>query len=143
MADVVQQRREPHGQPVLLGDAGQLAALLQRRERFPGQVVGAERVLEAGMGGARVDEEGVAELADVTEALDRRCVERRDGGAVEPDVVPERIADDFEVGGLGHRAQPARERRPRRGGRTRVRRQALWGAAVRSVIADPKHATAH
>ena len=54
----------------------ELAALLQARERAPGQVVGAERVLEAGVGGAGIDQEGVADLADVAQPLHGRRVER-------------------------------------------------------------------
>ena len=79
----------------------ELAALLQARERAPGQVVGAEGVLEPGVGGAGIDEEGVADLAHVAEPLHRRRVQREQRRAVEADVVPEGIADDFEVFGVG------------------------------------------
>ena len=97
VADVVQQRREPQCHAVALGDLGEFAALLERGERQAREVVGAERVLEAGVGGAGIDEEGVAELADVAQALHRRGVEHRQRGLVEADVVPEGIADDLEV----------------------------------------------
>ena len=76
VADVVQQGGEPDGEAVLSATRRQLAPLLEGGERPAGQVVGAEGVLEAGVGGAGIDEEGVAELADVAEALDGRGVER-------------------------------------------------------------------
>ena len=65
-------------------------------------MVGAEGVLEPGVGGAGIDEEGVADLAHVPQPLHRRRVQREERGAVEADVVPEGIADDFEVFGVGH-----------------------------------------
>ena len=78
----------------------------------PGEVVRAERVLEPGVGGAGIDEEGVTELPDVAEALERRRVQGLERRRVEPDVVPERVADDLELGGLppsrrAHSAGPA------------------------------------
>ena len=88
VADVVQQRGEADRDAVVLGDAGQLAPLLQRRQGAPGQVVGAERVLEAGVGGAGIDQEGVPDLADVAQALNGRGVEGQQRRAVESDVVP-------------------------------------------------------
>ena len=102
MPDVVQQRGEPDGQALRLRDQLELAALLEARQRAPGQVVGAERVLEPGVGGAGIDEEGVPDLAHVAESLDGRRVQREERGAVEADVVPERIADDFEIFGVRH-----------------------------------------
>jgi hypothetical protein len=62
----------------------------------PGQVVRAQTVLESAVGGARIDEKRVPQLADVPEALDRRRVDHRQGVRLEADVVPERVADDFE-----------------------------------------------
>ena len=50
-------------------------------ERQAGEVVGAERVLEAGVGGAGIDQEGVAELADVAQALHRRACPARASAA--------------------------------------------------------------
>ena len=97
VTDIVEQGGEPDGQTVTRIDPGQLATLLQRRERPSGQVVGAEGVLESGMGGAGIDEKGVAELSDVAEPLDRRRIEHELRRAVEADVVPERVADDLEV----------------------------------------------
>ena len=95
VADVVQQRRHPYREALLRAGGSELAQLLQRREGPPGQVIGAERVLEAAVGGAGVDQEGVPDLADVAEALNGGGVEREQRGAVDPDVVPERVADDF------------------------------------------------
>ncbi len=63
-----------------------------------------ERVLEAAVRGAGVHEEGVAELADVTEPLDGGRVDHREGVGVESDVVPQRVADDLEA--EAHGADP-------------------------------------
>ena len=97
MTDVVQQCRQTHGGALLLGNALQLAPFLERRERPAGEVIRPERMLEAGVRGTGIDEEGVAELANVAE-LYGGGIEREERNPVEPDVVPERIADDFELG---------------------------------------------
>src|SRR5258708_24393840 len=69
---------------------------LQLRQRPSRQVVGAERVLEASMRGAGIDEEGVAQLAHVTQALDGGRIDQLQRVALDPDVVPQEVADDFE-----------------------------------------------
>ena len=58
-------------------------------------MVGAEGVLEAGMSGARVDEEGVTELPDVAQTLEGGGVHHPHRGRLQADVVPERVADDL------------------------------------------------
>ena len=70
--------------------------LLEQRERAPGEVVRAERVLEARMRGAGIDEKREAELANVAQPLERRRIDQLEGERIEPDVVPERVADDFD-----------------------------------------------
>ena len=54
----------------------ELAPFLQAREGAARQVVRAEGVLEPGVGGAGIDEEGVADLAHVAQPLHWRGVER-------------------------------------------------------------------
>ena len=98
MADVVQQGCHPYRETLFRADRPELAHLLQRRESPPGQMKGAESVLEAAVGGAGVDQECVPDLADVAEALNRGRVEGEKGRAIDPDVVPEGIADDFGGG---------------------------------------------
>ena len=122
MADVVQQRREPQRHAVALADLGELAPLLERRERQPREVVGAQRVLEAGVGGAGIDEEGVAELADVAQALHRRGVEHGQRRLVEADVVPEGIADDLEIARSQSSSSRSSARRQCSGDRHRLER---------------------
>ena len=87
----------------------ELAPFLERGERPASQVVGAECVLEAGMGGAGVNQEGVADLADVAESLHRRACRAGQRRAVESDIVPERIADDLQIGRIApdHTRGPA------------------------------------
>src|SRR2546425_10947804 len=67
--DVVQQGRETDRQAVLLRHLFQLTALLQTGQRPAGQVIGAEGMLETGVGGAGVYQKGMADLAHVAEAL--------------------------------------------------------------------------
>jgi hypothetical protein len=59
---------------------------------------GPEGVLEAAVGGSGVNQEGVPDLADIAEALNRGGIERKQRGAINPNVVPERVADDFGGG---------------------------------------------
>ena len=102
VADVVQQRREAQPQRVVRVE--RLAVLVEQRERAPREMVGAERVLEPRVGRPGIDEKRVPQLPDVAQALDGGCVEELERLRLEPDVVPERIADDFEPGhalGLG------------------------------------------
>jgi hypothetical protein len=107
MADVVQQRGHPDGQTLSFGGRLDLPHLFQRRERAPGQMIGAERVLETAVSGAGVDQEGVAHLTDIPKTLDGGGIESQESGVVYPDVVPEGVADDFR-GGKGGRGGQGR-----------------------------------
>ena len=102
MADVVQQRRHPYRKALFGAGGPELAQLLQRRERAPGQMECAECVLEAAVGGAGIDQESVTDLTDVAEALNGGSVQGQERGLVDPDVVPERVADDFSLGRALH-----------------------------------------
>ena len=96
--------------PLVFVHSSQLAPLLQRRQGSLGQVVRAERVLEAGVGGPGIDQEGVPDLAHIAQALHGRGVEGQQRRAVESDVVPQRIADDLELraaAGDAHAVGPA------------------------------------
>ena len=59
-------------------------------------MIGAERVLEPRVCGAGVDEEREPELANVSEPLKGRCVDQLEAERIEPDVVPEWVADDLD-----------------------------------------------
>ncbi len=103
--DVVQQRRQPHGEGVARVEPG-AGRLLELGERAPGQVVGAQRVLEAAVGRAGVDEKRLPQLAYVAQALHRGGVHHGERLGVQPDVVPERVAHDLELG-RSHARGPA------------------------------------
>jgi hypothetical protein len=62
-------------------------------------MVGTQRVLEARVSRSGIDEKTVTDLADITKTLNGRGVECEERGPVEPDVVPQRVADD--VGNVG------------------------------------------
>ena len=70
-------------------------------------MIGAERVLEAGVGGAGIDKEGVAELPDIAKPLDGGRIQYLQRRTVQPDVVPQRVADDLESGSQGPAAATA------------------------------------
>jgi hypothetical protein len=58
-------------------------------------MVGPERVLEARVSRSGIDEKTVTNLADVAQTLNGGGVECEERGSVEPDVVPEWVADNF------------------------------------------------
>ena len=64
----------------------------------PRQVIRPQRMLEARMGRTGIDEKCVAELPDVAEALEGWRIDHRQCLGLEADVVPERVADDLELG---------------------------------------------
>ena len=84
-------------------------------------MVGAEGVLESGVGRTGIDQEGVADLPDVAEPLDGGGVQGEQRRPIEPDVVPQWISNDLDVGvrrlspfrsapatpTLGHKVGPA------------------------------------
>jgi hypothetical protein len=99
MADVVQQRRNAHITALGVTDPHQIAALLQQRERAPRQVIRAERVLKTRMAGARIHQERQPELPHIPQPLERGRVDQSKRKRINPDVIPEWIADDFQVFG--------------------------------------------
>ena len=103
MADVVQQRGQLQAR-ALRGVRPHVPCVLQGIEHAAGEVIGAERVLEAAMRGARVHQERMAQLPHVAQSLYGGGVDHGERFGVEPDVVPERVADDLEP---GQRAGPA------------------------------------
>ena len=102
VADVVEQGGEPDALRVGRRDTG--PALRELGEGAAGQMVGAERVLEAGVGGAGIHQKGVSQLPHVAQALDRGGIHHGERLAVQMDVVPERVANDLE---LAHDRGPA------------------------------------
>jgi hypothetical protein len=64
-------------------------------------VIRSKCVLEPGVGGAGIHEEGMTDLPDVAKPLNSWGVESEQGGVIYADVVPERIADDVGKGGKG------------------------------------------
>ena len=75
-------------------DVVQRPALAHDGERAAGQVIDAERVVEAGVRRARVHEVRVPQLLDVAQPLERRGIDDPHRDRVQPDRVPERVPDD-------------------------------------------------
>jgi hypothetical protein len=72
------------------------------------------------VGRARVDEEGVTQLPNVSQPLERGCIDDPERDRIDPDRIPDGIANDFEVvvAGPGRRSHfemygHGFERRPR------------------------------
>ena len=108
MPDIVQQRRHSDRETLHRRSRAQLANLLQACQRTPGQMIRAERMFEAGMSGAGIDQKTVADLSYVPEALNGGSVESEQRRAVDTDVIPERVADGFSgTAGQRVRTDPA------------------------------------
>ena len=92
MADVVQESGSLRDRALLERDTRQLTALVEKRDGESGQVICAERVLEAGVRGAGVDEVRQPELPNVSEPLENGRVDELHGQRVDTDVVPQRVS---------------------------------------------------
>jgi hypothetical protein len=112
-----------------------MADVIQRGDSPPGQVVRAQRVLESGVGRPRVYQKAVADLADVPKPLDSRGIESQKRGSVEPDVVPEGIADDFGRGEGGSSGRGGRGGVSGQGRTGRNRRCANYSIGVLRLAA--------
>src|SRR5690242_18852932 len=82
VADVMQQRGELDVQ--LFGHA-------------TGEMICAERMLEAGVRGAGVHQKRVTQLPDIAQPLERGRVDDGERLGLEADVVPQRVANDLEL----------------------------------------------
>jgi len=98
VSEVVERRGGANDRIVpLLGS--KVIPLAQHRESSTREVVRAERVLEARVRRAGVDEVRPAELADVAQPLKDVGVNEAESDLVDADVVPERVAQDLESHG--------------------------------------------
>jgi hypothetical protein len=93
MPDVVEQRGERYQPGVERVDEPKVATPVQHIQGAAGQVVHADRVIEAGVGCAGVDEVTVTELLDVAQPLKSRQVDDQSRRAFDADRIPERVPD--------------------------------------------------
>ena len=101
MTDVVQQRRQRHRAAVQLVHTLQPAPLLEDVQRALREMIDADRMIETRVRRARIDEVCVAQLLDVAQPLIRGGVDDAARDRVDPDRVPERIADRDRLHGCG------------------------------------------
>ena len=102
VADVVQQGgvgNQRGSVPHLRGDR---PAGLQDADRALGEMVDAEGVIEARVGGAGVDEVRQAQLPDVAQPLEGGGIDDRRGCGIESNRVPHRITNDEGPSMVGH-----------------------------------------
>ena len=99
MPNIVEQRRRSHDCLIRLGDGDGVFGLAKERQRPSRQVVGAERVLEPGVGGSGINEVGPTELPDVPKTLEYVGVDKRQRQVIDADVVPDGIAQNLEAPG--------------------------------------------
>src|SRR5436309_7936471 len=92
VTDVVKERGRPHDRLFFFADRNRIGRLAEERQRPPREVMGAERVLESGVGCARVDEVRPTELADVPQALKDVGVDELERQLVDSNVVPDGVA---------------------------------------------------
>ena len=92
---VVQQRRVAHDAALGGRKLTRELALGEQGEGTAREVICAQRMFEARVARARVDEIREPELAHITQPLERARVHEPQGEWVDGDIVPEGIADDF------------------------------------------------
>jgi len=96
MPDVVKERGGSHNRLLLLADRDRIARLAKERQGASRKVMSAERVLEARVGRAWIYEICPPELAYVPKALKDFSVDEVEGQLIDSDVVPDRVAQNFE-----------------------------------------------
>jgi hypothetical protein len=99
VANVVEKGGESDTNSLVGGDELGHAALIECGECASSEVIGAQRMLEARVRRAGIDQIRIAELPHIPQTLDCRGVQHRQRIAIHSDVVPERIANDLEIHG--------------------------------------------
>src|SRR6266404_2407804 len=97
MADVVQQSSRSNYGLFGLTDRNRIFRLAKERQRAAREVVGAERVLEARVGRARIYEIGPAKLPNVPESLEDFGIDDPEGQLIDAAVVPDGVAQNLEA----------------------------------------------
>ena len=64
-------------------------------------MIRAQGVLKPGVSGAGINQKCVAELTNITKALEGLGIEHRQRLAIDLDVIPDGVPDDFERSGPG------------------------------------------
>ena len=96
VSDVMKQRGRPHDGIVASAERPAFA-LGEQGQRTAGQMVRAQCVLEARMGRAGVHEVRQPQLTHVAQSLHDTGVDQPHREVIDPDVVPQRVADDLEI----------------------------------------------
>jgi hypothetical protein len=91
----MEQRGNPRHHAFVAAQRVIVVVLLEQGQRSARKVIGSQGVLEPGVSRARVDQEGESQLADVPEALKGRRIDQLEAERIEPNVVPEWVANDF------------------------------------------------
>ena len=107
VADVVEQRGQLEPAQVGGGDGSAPRHLFELGERAAREMIRAQGVLEARVRRAGIDQERVPQLAHVAEALNRGRIHHGERLGLEPDVVPEWIANDLELTHAGPASRTA------------------------------------
>ena len=97
VADVVEQSGGQEDADVLVLQLQRRIGLQKPQEKLFGQMVDAERVLEAGVTRPRVDEVDEAELADFAQPLEIPSIHQRQQRVWKVDVPPDRVADGLTI----------------------------------------------
>ncbi len=95
MADVMQQSRGQKNPDIFVLQDQRRIRLEKADEKLLGEVIDPERVLEAGVPGARVDQMNEPQLADIAKTLKLSGVYQCEQGVWQVDITPDWIPDRF------------------------------------------------
>ena len=97
--DVVEQRGRANYRLLLLADRRSVFSFAKEGERASGEVVGAECVLKTRVCRAGIDQICPPELAHISQSLKDVRINELECEVIDPNVVPDRVAQDLEVHG--------------------------------------------
>src|SRR5258705_3267745 len=97
VTNIVQQCRCSNHRLLGLTDRRRILRFAKERQRAAREVVRAECVLEARVGGTGIHEVGPAKLPNVSESLKDFGINEPEGKLIDPDVVPDGVAQNLEA----------------------------------------------
>jgi hypothetical protein len=99
VSDIVEESGRSDNRLLILADRSGVFRFAKEGESAAREVVGAERVLKAGVCGAWVDEVGPPQLPYVSETLEHLGVDEAESELVDTNVIPDGVAQYLEVHG--------------------------------------------
>ncbi len=107
MTNVVQQRGGANDSRLIWRNIGELPLFVEQSQRFAREMMRAKRMLKSRMRGAGIHEVRQAELTHIAQALHDERVEQRKRECIQPNVIPQRVAQDIQGRVVYQRFGPA------------------------------------